>query len=95
MITVPCPGHVFPLQVFLPATPVAALLLAAAPHAPMWWNVWSSTFLMLICLSQQFHAWSHMKRSELPAAVVALQVRARGLLGRAGQVCVPREVHVG
>ena len=25
------------------------------------------------CMSQQFHAWSHMKKSQLPAAVVALQ----------------------
>lgn len=62
------------LQVFQPAAPFAAALLAAAPSAPVWWNVWSSSFIMLVCMSQQFHAWSHMKPSELPAPVVALQV---------------------
>jgi hypothetical protein len=33
-------------------------------------------------MSQQFHAWSHMKKSELPAVVVALQ-DAGVLIGRA------------
>lgn len=33
-----------------------------------------STFVFLVCMSQQFHAWGHMKRSELPKPVVALQV---------------------
>lgn len=51
----------------------AALLLVASPHAPLWWNAWSSVFLFLVCMSQQFHAWSHMKKSELPAIVLALQ----------------------
>jgi hypothetical protein len=62
-------------QLFKPAAPFAAVLaLSAAAGAPVWWDVWSSSFLFLCCMSQQFHAWSHMKRSELPPAVVALQV---------------------
>ena len=32
-----------------------------------------STFVFLVCMSQQFHAWGHMKKSELPRPVVALQ----------------------
>jgi hypothetical protein len=32
-------------------------------------------------MSQQFHAWSHMKKSQLPGLVVALQVRLPGSLG--------------
>jgi len=35
-------------------------------------------------MSQQFHAWSHMKKSELPGFVVALQVRPDGGGGREG-----------
>jgi ubiquitin-conjugating enzyme E2 variant len=62
-------------KLFCPATPFAAALAAsAAAGAPAAWDVWSSSFLFLCCMSQQFHAWSHMKKSELPAAVVALQV---------------------
>nr|QFB70713.1 chloroplast putative fatty acid desaturase 4 [Chlorella ohadii] len=65
-------NNLFPL--FRPATFFAAGLLGtAALGAPVWWDVWSSSFLFLCCMSQQFHAWSHMKKSELPAAVVALQ----------------------
>ncbi|KAI3433904.1 hypothetical protein D9Q98_003706 [Chlorella vulgaris] len=61
-------------KLFKPAAPFAAVLaLSAAAGAPVWWDVWSSSFLFLCCMSQQFHAWSHMKRSELPPAVVALQ----------------------
>lgn len=73
-------------KLFRPAVPFAgALLLGAAAGAPAWWDVWSSSFLFLCCMSQQLHAWSHMKKSELHPAVVALQVRpARPLrtLGR-------------
>ena len=62
------------LQLFMPATPFAAVLLAsAAAGAPAWWDVWSSSFLFLACMSQQFHAWSHMKASQLPSVVVAAQ----------------------
>lgn len=61
-------------KLFAPATPFAgALLASSALGAPVWWDVWSATFLYMCCMSQQFHAWSHMKKSELPAAVVALQ----------------------
>jgi hypothetical protein len=35
--------------------------------------VFFGVFSSLVVLSQQFHAWSHMKKSELPAAVLAAQ----------------------
>mmetsp|Transcript_257 Transcript_257/g.508 ORF Transcript_257/g.508 Transcript_257/m.508 type:complete len:329 (+) Transcript_257:153-1139(+) len=60
-------------QVFKPAlAPSAALALLAGTATPEW-NIGASSFLYLACMSQQFHAWSHMKKSELPAAVLALQ----------------------
>jgi ubiquitin-conjugating enzyme E2 variant len=56
-------------KVFGPAIPVAgALFLGSCVH-PGTWSAVSSTFLFLVCMSQQFHAWSHMKKSELPAFV--------------------------
>ena len=64
--------------VFKPVLPFAATLCLAAPVTPGWWDVWSSSFMFLICMSQQFHAWSHMKKSELPEAVDWLQ--SQGLL---------------
>jgi hypothetical protein len=70
----PCAWHA--TQVFKPAAVPAAALLALSPLTPSWWDVFASSFLFLICMSQQFHAWSHMKKSELPGAVLALQVRA-------------------
>lgn len=46
------------LQLFRPASVFAAGLLGtAALGAPVWWDVWSSSFLFLCCMSQQFHAW--------------------------------------
>lgn len=60
-------------KVFAPASPIAALLVASAPLTPAAWSIWSSLFLFLVCMSQQFHAWSHMKRSELHPLVVAAQ----------------------
>lgn len=48
---------------------VIALLGVTSPE----FDIWASTSIFLICMSQQFHAWSHMKKSQLPAAVVALQ----------------------
>ncbi|GIL52588.1 hypothetical protein Vafri_8410 [Volvox africanus] len=60
-------------QVFGPASYPAAVLLTLSPLMPLGWNAWSSSFLFLVCMSQQFHAWSHMKKSELPPVVVALQ----------------------
>ena len=35
--------------------------------------IFVSVFTAMIVLSQQFHAWSHMKKSELPQAVLAAQ----------------------
>jgi ubiquitin-conjugating enzyme E2 variant len=60
-------------KVFAPATPVAAALCLGSYFFPGTWSIWSSTFLFLACMSQQFHAWSHMKRSELPLAVSMAQ----------------------
>ena len=64
------------VQVFKPFMPFTAAWLAAtsvfhfAPAA----NCFISTFVFLVCMSQQFHAWGHMKKSELPKPVIALQV---------------------
>jgi ubiquitin-conjugating enzyme E2 variant len=60
-------------KVFKPAAPVAAAMLAASAAAPPAAAVFASSFLFLACMSQQFHAWSHMKRSELHPLVVAAQ----------------------
>ncbi|KAL4424769.1 hypothetical protein ABPG77_000809 [Micractinium sp. CCAP 211/92] len=61
-------------KLFRPASFFAAGLAGmAAAGAPALWDIWSSSFLFLCCMSQQFHAWSHMKKSELPGAIVALQ----------------------
>ncbi|MEW5301373.1 MAG: hypothetical protein WDW36_004236 [Sanguina aurantia] len=62
-------------QVFKPAVTPAAALFLLSFVAPMEWNGFSSSFLFLVCMSQQFHAWSHMKKSELPEVVLALQER--------------------
>eukprot|EP00873_Tetraselmis_striata_P027914 jgi/Tetstr1/448178/TSEL_035469.t1 len=60
-------------QVFQPAMAPAALLALTASDDSVFSNVFFSTFIFFVCMSQQFHAWSHMKKSELPAAIVALQ----------------------
>mmetsp|Transcript_56743 Transcript_56743/g.179374 ORF Transcript_56743/g.179374 Transcript_56743/m.179374 type:complete len:305 (-) Transcript_56743:151-1065(-) len=57
---------------------IAVAGLALALPGPGWLDVFSSTFVALVICSQQFHAWSHMKKSELPPAVDALQ--SAGLL---------------
>lgn len=64
------------LQVFKPFIPFAAAWLAASStlHFAPVANCFMSTFLFLVCMSQQFHAWGHMKKSELPKPVLALQV---------------------
>ena len=72
-------------QVFRPAAVPAALSLALSPWSPLWWNAFSGSFMFLCCMSQQFHAWAHMKKSELPAVVLALQV-CEGLLGAPGNL---------
>ena len=48
---------------------VPALVLPMGGGASVFLGVFSAC----VVLSQQFHAWSHCKRSELPAAVLALQ----------------------
>ncbi|KAG7671734.1 putative Fatty acid desaturase 4, chloroplastic [Nannochloris sp. 'desiccata'] len=65
-------------KVFKPAAPVAGFLFAISPWTPAAFSVWSSSFLFLICMSQQFHAWSHMKRSQLNPLVY--QAQQTGLL---------------
>jgi hypothetical protein len=61
-------------QVFRPAAaPAAAIAAAAAAGAPPAAAVGAAAFLFLACMSQQFHAWSHMKRSQLPGIVAAAQ----------------------
>ena len=59
---------------FKPAAPFAALCLAATPWLPAPAEVFLSLATFLTCMSQQFHAWAHMKKSELPPVVDALQV---------------------
>lgn len=61
-------------QLFKPATPPAAAILAFGPFLPLYWHTFLPSFLFLATMSQQFHAWSHMKKSELHPVVVALQV---------------------
>jgi hypothetical protein len=64
-----------PEQVFQPATAPATAIFALGPFVPLGLHAFMPSFLLLVCMSQQFHAWSHMKKSELPGLVVALQVR--------------------
>ncbi|KAI8470083.1 MAG: low CO2-induced protein [Monoraphidium minutum] len=68
-------------QVFKPAALPAAGILALSPLLGVGAGFFLPSFLFLVCMSQQFHAWSHMKKSELPGAVVALQ-DAGVLIGR-------------
>ena len=64
------------LQVCIPTIPFSAAWLAGATFLgmPPALNFFVATFIFLVCMSQQFHAWSHMKKSQLSAPVVALQV---------------------
>ena len=57
--------------VCLPALPFSAFLLLAQP--PSWMEIFGSVGCMLVILSQQFHAWSHTKKRNLPSWVLALQ----------------------
>jgi hypothetical protein len=61
-------------KVFKPAVPFVAACLLVSPVLPPWISVWLSTATFFTVMSQQFHAWSHMKASQLPSAVIALQV---------------------
>ena len=65
-----------PAQVFKPAAPFALLCLLASPWAPAPVDIFLSLATFLTCMSQQFHAWAHTKRSELPPIVDRLQARA-------------------
>ncbi|BDA48150.1 probable transmembrane protein 189 [Coccomyxa sp. Obi] len=60
-------------KVFKPALPFSLLCLLASPWLPAPVEVFLSTATFLTCMSQQFHAWSHMKKSELHPIVDALQ----------------------
>lgn len=62
-------------KVFMPSIPFSAVWLAASTafHFTPVANCFVSTFVFLVCMSQQFHAWGHMKKSELPAVVLSLQ----------------------
>lgn len=72
-------------KVFKPATAPALVLLAAAPFTPSWLTTFGASLLLLLCLSQQTHAWAHKKPSQLPAAVLALQVTMM-MVGSEGKV---------
>ena len=56
-----------------PAAVPAAGMLAISPFLGPFAGTFFPAFLLLVCMSQQFHAWSHMKKSQLPSVVVALQ----------------------
>jgi palmitoyl-[glycerolipid] 3-(E)-desaturase len=60
---------------FKPAGVAAAFLLglSLAGLTPALWDTFAATAIFFIALSQQLHAFSHMKKSDLPAPVVALQ----------------------
>ncbi len=47
----------------------ATLALPLPPPA----RAFAATFLLFTALAQQTHAWSHLKRGEVPAPVLALQ----------------------
>ncbi|BBN13551.1 palmitoyl-[glycerolipid] 3-(E)-desaturase [Marchantia polymorpha subsp. ruderalis] len=58
------------------ARPVALFLapFLALPSNPAL-DTFLGLFLGFVVMSQQFHAWSHMKKSQLPPLVIALQDR--------------------
>lgn len=56
-----------------PATMCVTVPLLLLPGVSPAGCVFFGVFSSLVVLSQQFHAWSHMKKSELPAAVLAAQ----------------------
>ena len=63
----------------IPTLPFLVLCATDVSH-PEWQMFWS-TFSVLICLAQQFHSWSHKRKQELHPVVVALQ-DAGLLIGR-------------
>eukprot|EP01023_Acetabularia_acetabulum_P019760 TRINITY_DN2010_c0_g1_i2.p1 TRINITY_DN2010_c0_g1~~TRINITY_DN2010_c0_g1_i2.p1 ORF type:complete len:310 (-),score=14.54 TRINITY_DN2010_c0_g1_i2:65-994(-) len=60
-------------QVFKPASFLAVGFLFLSPFAPSWFDVWAGSMFIFACMSQQFHSWAHMKKSELPPVIIALQ----------------------
>ena len=60
---------------FKPAGIAAALFLALSLSGATGaaWDTFAATAIFFIAMSQQLHAWSHMKPSALPAPVMALQ----------------------
>lgn len=76
-------------KVFKPALPFAAACLAASPLLPAWASVFFSTATFFTVMSQQFHAWSHMKGSELPRAVIAAQVGGSISVGKCHSISLP------
>lgn len=55
----------------IPIIPVQALLVAAQTPAPV--AAFVGAFLFFVPMSQQFHSWSHLRRTEVPPTVLALQ----------------------
>eukprot|EP00238_Polyblepharides_amylifera_P014935 CAMPEP_0196579842 /NCGR_PEP_ID=MMETSP1081-20130531/25134_1 /TAXON_ID=36882 /ORGANISM="Pyramimonas amylifera, Strain CCMP720" /LENGTH=309 /DNA_ID=CAMNT_0041899543 /DNA_START=213 /DNA_END=1142 /DNA_ORIENTATION=+ len=58
-------------KVAIPTLPFLAGSLIAP--IPGWLDVFVSVSTVLVVLSQQFHSWSHTRKSQLPAPVVFLQ----------------------
>lgn len=77
------------MQVFKPAAPFAGLCLLLSPWMPAPVEVFLGIATWLTCMSQQFHAWSHMKKSDLHPVVDALQVSLQNPIGETMQ---PRSV---
>ena len=61
------------IHVTCPATMCVTVPLLLAPGLAPNACAFMGVFCSMIVLSQQFHAWSHMKKSQLPESVVALQ----------------------
>ena len=57
----PCAVHLAPL----------ALLCAAPMPTPA--RMFAATFMLFTAMAQQTHAWSHLKRGDVPPVVLALQ----------------------
>ena len=87
------------LQVFKPTIPFSAAYLAAdlVFHFGPVSNCFIATFVFLVAMSQQFHAWGHMKKSNLPAAVVALQVSHCSMARKSHslQICLLVQLKLG
>lgn len=58
-------------KVATPTVPLLGALLASPAGGSA--EIFMGVFTALVVLSQQFHSWSHTRKSQLPPAVVALQ----------------------